>query len=210
MKLLITAGPTREPIDAVRFIGNRSSGRLGAALADAAAEAGHEVTLLMGPAPIATTLGERCRVERFNTTAELGRLLGEHFAACDVLVMAAAVADYRPIETTDKKLPRDGAGLTLRLEPTPDLVAEAAKGKRGDQRIVAFALEEPAELESRAAAKMRRKGVDAVVANALGTMESPGIEAVVLTAAGKRHAPGAMEKTEFARWLVGQLGDLFD
>lgn len=208
MNLLITAGPTREPIDAVRFIGNRSSGRMGLALAEAAIGAGHEVTLLIGPVLMPTTLGERCTVHRFNTTAELQALLAEHFLGCDVLIMAAAVADYRPVNPTNEKLPRDGRELTIRLEPTPDLVAEVAQRKRDGQRIIAFALEDPHLLEARAAQKMRRKRVDAIVANALGTMEAAGVEAVLLTAAGGRHAPGPMDKPRFARWLIERLSTL--
>ncbi len=209
MKLLITAGPTREPIDAVRFISNRSSGRMGAALAEAAIAAGHEVTLLMGPALMAADLADRCTVHRFNTTAELEKLLNEHFRGCDVLVMAAAVADYRPRTAAGReKLPRQAEGLTIQLEPTPDLVAAVAAHKRPDQRIIAFALEPSSELEQRARVKLQRKKVDAIVANALGAMESTGVEAVLLTADGGRHAPGPMSKVDFARWLIGRLETL--
>ena len=108
MKVLITAGPTREPIDAVRFIGNRSSGKMGIAIARAAAEAGHDVTLLLGPAELPADLAgtERIRVYRFESTAELKQLLEAHFRSCDLLIMAAAVADYRPITVQEGKLER--------------------------------------------------------------------------------------------------------
>jgi len=208
MKLLITAGPTREPIDAVRFIGNRSSGRMGAAVAEAGTSAGHDVTLLMGPTMLAPSLAETCDVIRFNTTAELEALLSDHFSSCDVLIMAAAVADYRPVTTTDIKLSRSGGGMTLQLEPTPDLVANIAAEKREDQRIIAYALEEPQVLESRATEKMKRKNVDAIIANALGTMEADGVEAVLLTKTGERIAPGWMTKADFAKWLVDWLETL--
>lgn len=206
MRILITAGPTREPIDDVRFISNRSSGRMGIALADAAADAGHEVTLLLGPVLVHAAAHERCEVVRFQTAADLQRLLEQHFPSCEVLIMAAAVADYRPAQRVEGKLPREeGGGLSLRLEPIPDLVAAVAQSKRPGQRVIAFALEEPDRLEARADEKMRRKGVDAIVANPLETMEDPRIAPVLLTASGGRIDPGPMSKPDFARWLVAQL-----
>ncbi|MFW6032656.1 MAG: phosphopantothenoylcysteine decarboxylase [Phycisphaeraceae bacterium] len=211
MHFLITAGPTREPIDAVRYIGNRSSGRMGFALARAAAEAGHAVTLLLGPVSAAEKLPGAVRVERFESTADLERLLAAHFPACDRLIMAAAVADYRPARVERGKLKRQesgGAGLTLHLEPTPDLVAGVARSKRTDQRVAAFALEQPDELEARAVAKLRRKGADAIVANPLVTMESGAVRGTWLTAAGERCSPGVMRKLDFARWLVERVAEM--
>lgn len=207
MKLLITAGPTREPIDDVRFISNRSSGRVGIALADAATEAGHEVTLLLGPVMMLTTIADRYDVHRFETCAELGALLSEHFREHDALVMAAAVADYRPVAKTAGKMPRQD-GLDLRLEPTPDLVAQVAATKRVEQRVVAFALELEDQLEDRAVAKMRRKKVDAIVANPLATMDATTIHPVWMTANGSIQRPGAMEKPRFAAWLVERVTEL--
>ncbi len=216
-RLLITAGPTREPLDDVRFISNRSSGQMGLALARAAAAAGCEVALLLGPVLVSTCWGddEAVHVERFTTTAELQGLLAEYFPACDVLVMAAAVADYRLATPRAGKTPRS-EGMRLELEPTPDLVAQVAANKRADQRVVAFALEEAAVLEARAADKMRRKKVDAIVANPLATMDAGRVAAVVLTADGQRHEPPAtigsgaagpgQSKDAFARWLVRWLG----
>lgn len=210
MRILITAGPTREPIDAVRFLSNRSSGRMGVALAQAAAEAGHEVTLLLGAGASVETeaLGAGVRVIRFESTTDLQALLVEHFRGVpghDVLIMAAAVADYRPAPTAGKIERSKGSPLVLTLEPTPDLVAAVAAGKRADQKIIAFALEEPENLEARAAEKLRRKKVDAVVANPLGTMDAQTIEAVLLTTDGRRLAPGKLEKDAFARWLIAQI-----
>lgn len=216
MRVLITAGPTREPIDDVRFISNRSSGQMGLALARAAADAGHDVTLLLGPVLVPAALsGEGAmRVERFSTTAELQALLDTHFPACDLLVMAAAVADYRLATPRTGKAPRS-EGMRLELEPTPDLVAGVAAFKRPDQRVIAFALEEAAVLEERAAEKMRRKGVDAIVANPLATMDAGRVAAVLLTPDGDRHEPPAtagsgtdgpgQSKAAFARWLVAWI-----
>lgn len=204
MRILITAGPTREPIDAVRFIGNRSSGKMGLALAHAAIEAGHEATLLLGPAVEPSQLPAGCRIYRFESSAELKQLLGAHWPDHDVLLMAAAVADYRPATVAPGKIARQDS-LTLRLEATPDLVALAAATKGPSQRVVAFALEDPAHLEARAIQKMRRKGVDAIVANPLATMDSDAITPLWLTAAGAREAPGRMSKADFARWLIGKV-----
>jgi phosphopantothenoylcysteine decarboxylase / phosphopantothenate---cysteine ligase len=213
MRILITAGPTREPIDAVRFISNRSSGKMGVAIAEASVGAGHEVTLLLGPVMVHGSLHETMRVYRFGSSAELKQVLEAHFPDCDVLVMAAAVADYRVEQAVEGKIKREstggrGAGLTLKLQPTPDLVAAVASTKRPDQKVVAFALEELAELESRAVAKMRRKGVDAVVANPLGTMDGEHITPLWLLADGGRAEPGRMTKPKFAAWLIDRLGEL--
>ena len=205
-RLLITAGPTREPIDAVRYLANRSSGKLGSALAEAGRVAGWEVTLLLGPACVEPPAGGGVRVERYESTADLAGLLDVHFERCDVLVMAAAVADYRPIDTSEGKLPRAGERRVIELEPTPDLVAECAARKRPDQRVIGFALESPERLKDRAAEKLSRKRLDAIVANPLGTMGGDGIDATVMTAGGETCSPGAMAKEEFARWLVEWIG----
>jgi len=207
MRILITAGPTREPIDDVRFISNRSSGQMGFALADAAATAGHDVTLLLGPVLMPPSVADRVRVERFNTTADLEALLVEYFPRCDVLIKAAAVADYRPTKRVPGKTPR-GAGLSIHLEPTPDLVAQCAKIKRPDQTIIAFALEDPLVLETRAVEKMKRKKVDAILANPLQTMDAGDIEPILFYANGKRDAPGHMTKRELAKWLVSKVETL--
>ena len=203
-RILITAGPTREPIDEVRFISNRSSGRVGLAIAEAAAAAGHDVTLLLGPVLAPTTLADRVEVLRFTTTAELQLLLDESFRGCDVLIMAAAVADYRLATPMQGKAKR-GDSLKIELEPTPDLVAGVAKRKRPSQTVIAFALEQPDELESRAVEKMRRKGVDAIVANPLATMDDGRITPVLLTAGGDRSEPGPMSKPDFGRWLIERV-----
>jgi phosphopantothenoylcysteine decarboxylase / phosphopantothenate---cysteine ligase len=212
MRVLITAGPTREPIDAVRYISNRSSGRLGVAMAQSAVKAGHQVTLLLGPGVCLPRGGMpgSCVVERFETAADLGSLLQCRFPQADLLVMAAAVADYRPrVAAHMPKLPRrENQPLVLTLQATPDLVAAMAKSKRKDQRVIAFALEEPAHLEERAAAKLRRKGVDAVVANPLDTMDGRMIDALVLLADGQRLTPGRMRKRTFAKWLFQHLDEI--
>ena len=223
MKVLITAGPTREPIDAVRYISNRSSGRMGVALAEAAFAAGHDTTLLLGPTPdiretypgAAESIGVQelsrpaYRCYRFESSTQLKQLLNAHWPDHDVLIMAAAVSDYRPSRVIDGKAPRDPQRpLILQLEPTPDLVALVASQKRPNQRVIAFALEEAVDIESRAIAKMIRKGVDAIVANPLGTMENDSITPLWLTRDGGRQSPDRMTKPQFARWLMEKLNQL--
>lgn len=210
MNLLITAGPTREPIDAVRFISNRSSGRMGLAIAQAGVDAGCKVTMLLGPGVDDATLPKAVRVERFETTDDLLQLLNVHFPKADVLIMAAAVADYRPLQTTDEKIPRAETNLTLTMEPTPDVVATVAKQKRTAQRVVGFALESNKTLAGRARAKLARKGLDAIVANPLETMDSDAVDAMWIDASGQSESPGKMAKEKFGAWLVHKVSSDWD
>ena len=211
-RLLITAGPTHEPIDAVRYIANRSSGRLGVALADEADERGWRVTLLLGPTNTAPT-HPGVRLVRFKSTADLEAALIEHLPACDVLVMAAAVADYRPTiseSDLDSKRRRTGENMILELSPTPDLLAGCSSRSRDNQLIVGFALEPRAEMIESARKKLARKKIDLVVANPLETMDSDQIEATIIGREGTgleegRSTPGAIAKTDFAAWLLGVL-----
>lgn len=205
-RMLITAGPTHEPIDAVRFIGNRSSGRMGVALAGEAARRGWSVTLLLGPATV-TPHDTGAEVVRFRTCEDLRGLLRRHAPDADVLVMAAAVADFRPKVDPSQftgKFRRTDQALSLTLEPTPDLLAEVAANRRPGQTLVGFALEPREDLLASAAAKLQRKRVDMVVANPLETMDSDQIEAIVLHAdRSEDRTPGRMPKTDFAPWLLG-------
>jgi phosphopantothenoylcysteine decarboxylase/phosphopantothenate--cysteine ligase len=214
-RLLITAGPTQEPIDAVRYIGNRSSGRLGCALADRAAARGWPVTLLLGPAP-ARPASDAVTLRRFRTTDDLARLLDAELPSCDILVMAAAVADYRPaideVDLTEKR--RRGGNLTLRLEATPDLLAACGSRRTPSQLLVGFALEPRDRLLDSARSKLARKKIDLVVANPLETMDAPTIDATLLgTAATGLPEQGistgnAIAKTDFADWLLDRLAPL--
>lgn len=205
--MLITAGPTHEPIDEVRYIANRSSGTMGAAIAQAASDAGWEVTLLLGPTPQRPHY-PNFRLERFRGSRELQELLEAHFPACDVLVMAAAVADYRPRNVVPGKLRRGDHPIKLELEPVPDLVAGCAGRRRPGQVVVAFALEARERLAGEARAKLERKKVDLIVANPLETMESPDVEGVVLERLEggdvDTHRPesATLDKAAFAAWLV--------
>jgi phosphopantothenoylcysteine decarboxylase/phosphopantothenate--cysteine ligase len=207
--LLITAGPTHEPIDAVRFLGNRSSGRVGVALADEAAKRGWSTTLLLGPVSRMPS-DSRVRLVRFRTCSDLEGLLGIEAPKHDVLVMAAAVADYRPkVDPAffGGKFRRKNETLRLELEPTPDLLAGVSSKRRAGQLLVGFALEPREELLECARAKLTRKKIDMVVGNPLETMDGETIEAIVLDANGReRRTPGVISKAAFAGWLM----DLID
>ncbi|MEO6437458.1 MAG: phosphopantothenoylcysteine decarboxylase, partial [Tepidisphaeraceae bacterium] len=186
MRVLITAGPTYEPIDPVRFIGNRSSGQMGAALATAALDAGHEVTLILGPitAAMPNVIGKTRRIDIFSSSDLLAAVLKE-FPAHDLLIMAAAVADFRPKAVQTQKTERGGS-LTIELESTEDIAAAAGKIKRPEQRSVGFSLVErgPAGLE-RSRKKLARKNLDLIVFNPLDTMSSSTIESILLYPDGR-------------------------
>ena len=164
VRVLVTAGGTREPIDPVRFIGNRSSGRMGVALAEVAAARGADVTLVA--ANVALPVSGSVRRVDVETAAELAAATGEAFDGCDVLVMAAAVADFRPAEASGGKLVREGSsGMELRLEGTEDVLAGLSSRRREDQVLVGFAAEHGGDFVARARQKLERKGVDAIVVN---------------------------------------------
>ncbi len=204
-RILITAGPTHESIDAVRYVANRSSGRMGVALAEAACEAGCDVTLLLGP-----TAGDGSQgvtTLRFTSADDLKGLLDDEFDECDVLVMAAAVADYRPVRKVEGKLKRRDEGLVIEFERTEDIVARLAGRKRGNQKVIGFALEEEGKVDEGAKQKLIGKGLDAIVGNSVKTMNAIDIDASVFLANGKVMRPGEMSKADFAAWLIGQIID---
>jgi phosphopantothenoylcysteine decarboxylase / phosphopantothenate---cysteine ligase len=159
--VLVTAGGTREPIDAVRFVGNRSSGRMGAALADEAAARGARVTTLAANVAVRPGSGEVVEVE---TAADLEREARARAAGADVIIAAAAVADFRPAQREAGKRPREGA-FDLALEPTDDILAGLARGRRDGQVLVGFAAEHGPDGMARAEEKRVRKAVDLIVFN---------------------------------------------
>ena len=209
-RLLITAGPTWEPIDAVRYLTNRSSGRLGLALAQSSIRRAWPTTLLLGPTPLPPPHTSHCSIRRFQTTAQLKALLVEHWPSHDVLLMAAAVADYRPVDVEPtQKRPRHGHGWNLALEPTPDLLADLAQTSRPDQTLIGFALEPADQLIESARRKLEQKHLDAIVANDLTTMESDTITATLLLRDGRTLSPGReLEKLEVANWMLDELATI--
>lgn len=207
MRILITAGPTREPLDAIRLLTNRSSGQLGIAVASEAIKRGHDTTLLLGRGPHSppSTIEACCR--RFDSTNDLQSLLDETFPAADLLIMAAAVADFIPEQApAGTKMSRHDGPVQLTLHPAPDLVATIANRKRPEQTVVGFALEPGATLIDRAIAKLSKKGLDAIVANPLDTMESSHITARLIWANGQIDtAADDLTKEAFATWLLDRL-----
>jgi phosphopantothenoylcysteine decarboxylase/phosphopantothenate--cysteine ligase len=170
LRVLVTAGGTREPIDSVRFIGNRSSGRMGLALAERAAGRGAEVTLIAANVSLAEPAGvQRMDVD---TAGELAAAVRNTFPTCHVLLMAAAVADFRPARAEAGKISREGSGgLELRLEETEDVLGEIARLRSDEQTLVGFAAEHGSGGIERARAKLERKGLDAIVFNDVSRAE---------------------------------------
>jgi phosphopantothenoylcysteine decarboxylase/phosphopantothenate--cysteine ligase len=208
LRVLVTAGGTREPIDAVRFIGNRSSGRMGFALAERAARRGAAVTVVA--ANVALRRSPGIAYVDVGTAAEVKSACEAAFGACDVLLMAAAVADYRPAERREDKIKKDVAGAAplLQLERTDDVLAGLAGGRRPEQLLIGFAAETGAGALEYGRAKLARKQLDAVVVNDVAV---PGIgfdatdnEVVILTASGEQHVPRAA-KSAVADAILDQV-----
>jgi phosphopantothenoylcysteine decarboxylase / phosphopantothenate---cysteine ligase len=192
LRVLVTAGGTREPIDSVRYVGNRSSGRMGLALVEEAARRGAEVTLVAANVSLPTPAG----VERIDvsTAAELLDAAGRAFADADVLLMAAAVADFRPASAVEDKIVKTGRdGLALELEPTADVLATLAGARRPVQTLIGFAAEHGEGAVERGRAKLERKGLDAIVVNDISRDEigfdAPDNEVTIVTGAAERHIP---------------------
>lgn len=214
MNVLITTGPTREYIDSVRFLSNASSGRMGCAVAAAGRAAGDSVTLLHGPIDQGV-LGELavdagCRTISFTSVADLQQALGEHFPACDVLVMAAAVGDFfivNPFFEKTKKIHRSNGPITLELTPTPDVLAGVAANKRADQKIVAFAVEDPPlqAAEEKARAELKSKHADFVVVNTPEAMAASQSQACILSADATLLPWDKRTKQELAEQIVKRL-----
>ncbi|MEA2194883.1 MAG: phosphopantothenoylcysteine decarboxylase / phosphopantothenate---cysteine ligase [Solirubrobacteraceae bacterium] len=205
LRVLISAGGTREPIDPVRFIGNRSSGRMGVALAEEAARRGAAVTLVAANVAIPEPAGvERIDVE---TAAQLAEALHAEFERADVLVMAAAPADFRPRSAAGEKIRREGDGIELDLEPTEDILAALAGSRRDDQTVIGFAAETSGGVE-RAREKLERKGADAIVLNDVSRaeigFESSDNEVVIVEHGGEHHVPLA-SKAEVAGAILDRV-----
>ncbi len=192
VRVLVTAGGTREPIDAVRFVGNRSSGRMGVALAAAAHDLGAEVTLVA--ANVALPRAEGVRYVEVETAAELQQACQAAFPACDVLLMAAAVADFRPAAPVGEKLKKAGRSeLVVTMEPTDDVLASLAAARRAGQVLVGFAAETGDGAIAHGRGKLDRKGLDLVVVNDVARagigFDTPENEVTLVSAGGEEHVP---------------------
>jgi len=208
LRVLVTAGGTREPIDPVRFIGNRSSGRMGIALAAAAAKRGAAVTLIAANVSLPAPAGVR-RLD-VETAAELAEVADEEFDRTHVLLMAAAPADFRAAAPAEGKLKRSGS-LDLSLEPTEDILAGLASSRAEGQTIVGFAAEHGGEAVERARGKLQRKGADMIVLNDVSDPEI-GFEsdrnAVTLISAGGETEVAIASKDEVAEAILGEVDRL--
>ena len=209
-RVLVTAGGTREPLDAVRFLGNRSSGRMGAALAEEARRRGAEVTLVAANLSVAPPAG--VEVVAAPAAADLAR---ETLARSDVdlVLMAAAVADYRPAAAREDKRPKDGQPWLVELEPTQDVLTELGRRRRNGQVLVGFAAEHGERGLARAREKLAAKAVDAIVFNDVSRddvgFDAPENEVVVLTRDGE--APVAKApKASIAAAILDEVSKLLD
>jgi phosphopantothenoylcysteine decarboxylase/phosphopantothenate--cysteine ligase len=208
LRVLVTAGGTREPIDAVRYIGNRSSGRMGFAVAHEAAALGADVVVVAANVDLPRL--HHVRYVDVQTAADLQAATEAEFDGCDVLVMAAAVVDFRPAHVHDGKLKKTGdqEDLEVRLERTPDILAGLAARKRTGQTVVGFAAEHGKGALEYGRDKLARKGLDAIVVNDVGQVgigfDAPDNEVTIITPDGERHVPRAA-KAEVARTLLGEV-----
>ena len=205
-KILITAGPTFEKIDPVRFIGNYSSGKMGFALAEECARRGAAVTLIAGPVSLPTPTPSIQRVD-VESCEEMYQSAVQHFADCDAAILCAAVADFRPETTANQKIKREGDDLVIRLKPTHDIAAELGRMKTARQRLVGFALETNDE-ERNAQKKLEKKNLDFIVLNSLqnkGTcFRSDENQITILTQDNKKDF-SKKPKSEVAQDIIDEL-----
>lgn len=210
-RVLISAGGTREPVDAVRYVGNRSSGRMGVALAAEARRRGADVTLLA--ANLAVPTPEGVEIIETSTAADLEREALARAAEADIIVMAAAVADYRPAAALAAKRPKDAEAWTLELEPTTDVLAAIGASRRDGQIIVGFAAETGESGVDRARAKLERKRADLFVHNDVSQpgigFDTPDNAVTIVSAAGDRALPQA-PKSEIAASILDEVEILLE
>jgi phosphopantothenoylcysteine decarboxylase/phosphopantothenate--cysteine ligase len=204
-KLVVTAGASREPLDPVRYISNRSSGKMGYALARAAARRGAEVVLISGPTALAAPAG--VKLTAVNTAAEMRQAILDEYATCTGVIMAAAVADYHPVQFSADKIKRGTGPLDLRLEPNPDILKELGQRKDG-KLLIGFAAE-TGNLDANAEKKLREKNLDMIVANDV-TKEGSGFDgdtniATIIDRRGATHSLPLMGKDELADHIFDHL-----
>jgi phosphopantothenoylcysteine decarboxylase/phosphopantothenate--cysteine ligase len=205
-RVLVTAGPTQEPLDGVRYLSNMSSGKMGYALAEASRRRGARVVLVSGPTHLEPPAG--AEVERVRTAEEMAQAVLRHFEKATVTLMAAAVADFRPAEVYPRKIKKRDGVPTLKLEPAPDILAMLAPRRRPGQVVVGFAAETE-NLLANAAAKLRDKRLDFIVANDL-LQEGAGFDAdtnivTLVFPDGRRKALEKMNKLDVAQRILDEV-----
>lgn len=210
MRFVVTAGPTREAIDPVRFISNRSSGKMGYAIAEAALARGHQVTLISGPASISPP--SRTKFIPITTAAQLHDAVHRAVRSCDVLVMCAAVSDYRPASPAMRKMKKRKSPFALKLIPTPDILASLPRENRR-YLVVGFAAETH-KLKINAQKKLRRKNCDMIVANDISRsdsgMESDENAVIIFFRNGESEQISRASKKIIARELVKKISKMFE
>lgn len=210
-KIVITAGPTYEAIDPVRFIGNHSSGKMGYALADEAANLGAEVVLVSGPSH-ETVKNSSVNKVSVTSAKEMYDAVHEHFLGCDVAILSAAVADYRPVTVASEKIKKQEGLLTLQLEKTEDILASIGKIKK-HQFLVGFALETQNELEN-AKIKLQKKNLDLIVLNSLndeGVAFGADTNKVTLIDSSNNIRPfGVKDKKDVAKDIIQYIREHID
>lgn len=204
-RLLVTAGPTHEMIDPVRFVSNPSTGKMGYAIARAAEHRGATVTLVSGPTSLPAPLG--VTIEAVVSAAEMAAAVRQHASETDIIVKAAAVADYRPLETADRKMKKSDANIRLEMERTEDILAGLGRDK-GQRFLVGFAAETD-HMEAHAQKKLTRKNLDMIVANPVGG-EHAGFgadtnQATLLYADGKKEEIKSMPKHDLAHRILDRI-----
>jgi phosphopantothenoylcysteine decarboxylase/phosphopantothenate--cysteine ligase len=201
MRILVTAGPTREYLDDVRYLSNDSSGRMGYALAEAARDAGHDVLLVSGPVPLAAP--RDCDCIRVNTTAEMRDACVARFAKCDGVIAAAAVCDYKPRNRVTGKISKTGGPITLEMIETDDVLAEL--GRLKERRwVLGFALE-AANARENALQKLRAKNCNWIVLNGPAAIGAENNSVEVLDASGRVVTNFSGTKAEVARHLISWI-----
>jgi phosphopantothenoylcysteine decarboxylase/phosphopantothenate--cysteine ligase len=207
--VLVTAGRTEEPLDAVRYLSNRSSGKMGYALAEASRRRGAQVILVSGPTHLEPPCG--VEMERVRTADEMAETVFRHLDRATIVLMAAAVADFRPAETRPKKIKKQDGFPALKLEPTTDILGEIARRRRREHLVVGFAAEAEDVLEN-AAAKLRAKHLDLIVANDV-SREGAGFEVdtnivTLLFPDGRKTPLQKMSKLDVANRVLDEVAEL--
>ncbi len=201
-RILITSGPTRQFLDPVRYITNASSGRMGASLAEAALEMGHQVVIVSGPVVVDYPVG--AELIPVLTTDEMLAAAVKEFANCDGAIGAAAPCDYMPRVVQTQKISKTGGPLTVELIETPDVVATLGQSKRADQWVVGFALETE-DQRFRATVKLEKKHCDLMVSNGPGAIDSGDNEVELLDPSGSVLASIVGTKASVAEQLLRQI-----
>lgn len=204
MRVLITAGPTREYLDDVRYLSNASSGQMGYAIADACLVAGWEVVLVSGPVSIAPPKSPHCQTHSVETTADMLARCVEAYPGCDGVIATAAVCDYKPVQRVTGKMSKSGGPITIEMIETDDVLANLGSMKRPDQWILGFALEAQNPREN-ALQKLRRKNCDWIVLNSPAAIGSADNSVELIGSAGDTAAMWSGPKTQVAAQMVAWL-----